>query len=225
MARMFTKIKVKALRWLLNDYVNAHLASREWHEEQFDYITDTGLAKRLSEEFMSARHIYKMLRAIEAEDWLQRAQVRVQVLMYASIYEAALHHVLFDQNATAPEVIQLTQRNTLKKISIPENSLKELHKHLEHDGREIIPSYHAVVPSDITKVRFDAKANCAFNLGIIDNDLRDDLIEIYAARNAIHIHAEIRKSQKYELNLAKKSYRRMKPFAEQLRTYCNAINT
>lgn len=51
----------------------------------------------------------------------------------------------------------------------------------------------------LTQVRFDRKVRCARALGIVDEDLSGDLIAIYDARNAIHIHAEIRKGVEYEL--------------------------
>jgi hypothetical protein len=65
-------------------------------------------------------------------------------------------------------------------------------------------------------VRFDRKAECAFQLGFIEDWLRDDLIEFYEARNSIHIHAEIRKSLKYQLDLSRDAYRRLQPFKEQI---------
>jgi hypothetical protein len=75
----------------------------------------------------------------------------------------------------------------------------------------------------VTKVRFDKKAECAFNLGLIEDWLRDELIEIYEARNAIHIHAEIKKSIDYQLELSKNAYRRMRPFVDQIRASLPAI--
>jgi hypothetical protein len=51
---------------------------------------------------------------------------------------------------------------------------------------------------------------------LIDDWLKDEIIEFYEARNAIHIHAEIRKSLDYQLDLSKRAYRRMEPFIEQI---------
>ena len=212
------------IREPLKKYVQAHIANEEWHEKAFDFISDKDLARRISEEFIAARYVYKLLEAISADEWLQKAQIRIQVFMYASIYEAVLHHVLFSLLPECTEVQRLTEYNQLKKISIPENKLSILNKHLEHDGKDIIPSFQGVGRTDETKVRFDAKAKCAASLGIIQEDLKDDLIEIYEARNAIHIHAEIRKSINYQLDLSKISYWRMQPFLEQVRGFVNSLN-
>lgn len=203
-------------------YVAAHVADEAWHVAYFDFIGNAPLAQRLGEEFISTRYIYKLLEGLEADDWMLRSQIRLQVMSYASIYEAVLHHLLFDCLGAEPQVIALTEFSTKKQISIPPASLALLEKHLEHDGKKIIPTYEAVGKTDDTKVRFDRKAECAAALGIIEPWLMRELIEFYEARNAIHIHAEIRKSLIYQLDLSKRAYLRMQPFKEQLSTWRSA---
>ena len=200
----------------INAYVSAHVADEAWHVSYFDFVDSKALAQRLGEEFISTRYIYKILEGLEADDWMLRSQIRLQVMSYASIYEAVLHHLLFDVLGTEPQVVALTEFPTKKQISIPQASFAILEKHLEHDGKKIIPTYEAVGKSDETKVRFDKKAECACALRMIEPWLKDELIEFYEARNAIHIHAEIRKSLNYQLNLSKRAYLRMLPFKEQL---------
>ncbi|MGE8218473.1 MAG: hypothetical protein ACN6OU_01810 [Stenotrophomonas acidaminiphila] len=197
-------------------YINAHLEDEAWHLSYFDFLTDKNLARRLGEEFISTRYIYKYFEGIGAKDWLQRAQVRIQVLCYASIYEAVIHHLLFVNLATNPHVIALTEFPTKKQIFIPTDSLTALAKHLKHDGKDIIPMFEAVGKTEETKIRFDKKAKCAQALGIVEKWLSAELIEFYEARNAIHIHAEIRKSLSYEIDLARRAYMRLLPFKEQI---------
>lgn len=222
--KFVTKVKVIILKYLLNDYVFAHLADESWYEKQFDYLSDPSLVKRLAEEYISARYIYKIFTSVDATGWKRKSQVRMQVLMYASIYEAVIHHILFTQiknNTTIDAMVNTTYK---KEYSIPGSSMSLLKKYLDHDGKMIIPCFNAPTKKDITKIRFDEKATCANKIGIITDELCKDLIEIYEARNAIHIHAEIRKSQNYEIELSRKSYRRMKIFNEQIRDYCKYNN-
>lgn len=203
-------------------YVKAHIADEAWHISYFDFVREPTLAKRLGEEFLSTRYIYKLLEGLEASDWLQRSQIRTQVLSYASIYEAVIHHVLFDLLPTEPTVVALMEFPTMKRISIPAESREALQQYLQHDGKAIIPSYEAVGKTDESKVRFDKKAECALGLGLIEPWLKDELIEFYEARNAIHIHAEIRKSLQYQLDLSRRAYMRLQPFREQVETALNA---
>ncbi|MDQ0802189.1 hypothetical protein [Arthrobacter sp. SLBN-112] len=110
----------------IEEYVNVHIGDESWHADYFSFVSDSTLAARLGEEFNSARYIYKMLEGVGANDWLQRAQIRIQVLQYASIYEAVLHHILFEDLATDPAVVALTEFPTNKKISIPASSQAQL---------------------------------------------------------------------------------------------------
>lgn len=200
----------------ISQYVGAHIADEDWHVAYFDFIGEPRLAKRLGEEFISIRYVYKLLEGLEADEWLLRAQIRMQVLSYASIYEAIIHHILFDVLTAQPQVVALTEFPTKKRISIPPASLALLEKHLEHDGKKIIPTYEVIGRTDKSKVRFDKKAECAEALGLIEGWLKDELVEFYEARNAIHIHAEIRKSLDYQLDLSKRAYWRMQPLKDQL---------
>jgi hypothetical protein len=201
----------------VNDYLKSHLADWEWHQNRFDFITDETLRDRLADEFISTRYVYKVLEGMAADSWLLRAQIRLQVLSYASIYEAVIHHVLFENLALNPDVKALTEYKTKKVISIPTDKKAMLAAALSHIGKDIIPTYEDVGNTDITKVRFDRKAECAEKLGLIETKLKDDIIEFYEARNAIHIHAEIKKSLDYQLELSKRAYQRMEPFVDQLR--------
>jgi len=208
----------KSVKDKITQYIGAHVANEAWHVSYFDFIGEANLAKRLGEEFISTRYIYKLLEGLEADDWLLRAQIRNQVLSYASIYEAVIHHILFDVLSTEPQVIGLTEFPTKKQIFIPPESMEVLERYLKHDGKKIIPTYEAIGRTDQSKVRFDKKAECATILGLIEPWLKDELIEFYEARNAIHIHAEIRKSLDYQLDLSKRAYWRMQPFKEQIVT-------
>jgi len=206
----------KQIKNAVEQYANAHIADYDWHKRFFSFIKDEALANRLAEEFIATRFIYKLLEGMEADGWLLRAEVRNQILAYASIYEAVLHHLLFDLLPDEPRVIALTEFKTFKRISIPRPNQVQLEKYLSHDGKKIVPTVAAVAKNDVSKVRFDAKAQCAFELGFIDEGLRDDLLEFYQARNAIHIHAEIRKGIGYEIKLSQRAYRRMERLRKQV---------
>jgi hypothetical protein len=200
----------------VEDYALGHLGDFNWHQKFFDFVKDATLASRLAEEFMAARFVYKILEGLKAKDWLMRTQIRTQILSYASIYEAVIHHILFDRLPSDPKVMALTRFPTNKGISIPAEHQRILQKYLSHDGKKIIPTYETTGRTDKSKVRFDSKAKCAFALGFIKEKLKDELVEIYEARNTIHIHAEIRKSLKYQLDLSRRAYMRMEPFRDQI---------
>lgn len=126
----------------IKGYIDGHLADWEWHKDRFSFISDQTLRNRLADEFISTRYVYKFLEGMAADDWLLRAQIRLQVLSYASIYEAVIHHILFDELSTNPKVQALTEFKTKKQISIPTSKKAALESALEHDGKEIIPTLY-----------------------------------------------------------------------------------
>lgn len=201
----------------IQSYLDAHLGGWDWHKQRFDFISDETLQSRLADELISTRYIYKILEGMNADEWLLRAQIRLQVLAYASIYEAVLHHILFTEMSSNKHVQALTEFETKKEISIPQSQRIILAKALKHAEKDIIPTYKSIAKTDITKVRFDKKAECAERLGLIDAKLKDEIIELYEARNAIHIHAEIKKNLDYQLDLSKRAYMRMEPFVMQIK--------
>jgi hypothetical protein len=73
----------------------------------------------------------------DLEHALLRAQIRLQVLSYASIYEAVLHHILFSNLASESAVIVLTEFPMKKIVSIPTASREALEKYLEHDAKRL----------------------------------------------------------------------------------------
>jgi len=206
----------KPIQEKVYEYVQKHLPNDEWYLSYFDFVTDADLRERLAEEFKAARSVYKLFRGIDASDWWLRAQVRIQILQYASIYEAVIHHILFDRLGAEESVRRLVEYSRLVRIDIPQHKQAALQRALDHDSKVIIPTYQGIGRTDVSKVRFDDKVSCAVGLGLIEEDLGNDLIATYEARNAIHLHAELRKNLTYELNMARTAYRRLAPFRSQL---------
>lgn len=195
----------------VNVYINKHLPDENWFDDFFDYIQDKSLSNRLAEEFKAIRYIYKFLEGMQADEWLKNAQIRIQIIYYASIYEGIIHYVLFDLFATDPIVLKLYETKTYKRISVS----KEL-DNLTHQGKKIYTTYDSITFKDIKQIRFEHKADAAYSLGLIDEILRDELKDIYALRNAIHLHAEIQRGISYEIEMSLMAYRRMQVFKLQV---------
>ncbi len=204
----------KAIRSDVLTYSQAHIGNEAWHTDFFDFIKNPVLKKRLGKEFWSARFIYKLLEGLHATKTLKRAQIKLQVLQYASIYEAVIHHLLFTKYKSHSLVKELLISTRQTAISISASSLKRLEKETRIPKKEISVIRKRPGKADITKIRFDRKADAAEKIGLITSSLRKELVELFTARNSIHIHAEIRKGIKYQIELSKMAYRRMKPFRD-----------
>lgn len=231
----------KEIRIYINEYCQRDLPNDEWYENEFGFIKSGNLRQRIIIEFKNARKIYKIFEGLVAEDELLLAEVRLQVLMYASIFESVIHYVLFDEYYKEdPRVKDLLIQNVCKPYSIPPAKIESIKKELEHNGKEIVPYFRTTQKRDITKVRFDEKCKVAESIGLIKQfklkekqlivneetgeiieieiaDFCSELIKIYEIRNAIHIHAEAKKEITYHLDLSILAYRRMRPFIDQIK--------
>jgi hypothetical protein len=193
------------------------------HIEFFSFLEDDpGLMKRVGEEYFSARYIYKLMEGLRIdEEWAKRAQVQLQVQQYASIYEACLHHLLFTRCSHRAEVQRLLSREILKPWTVRTDLAEELNAIGITEGRPVVAAITSDLKLSDTKVRFDHKANTAFAIGIIDEELAQELIDFYAARNMIHIHAELKRGSNWtwEIDFARQAYWRLQRFRDQVSTW------
>lgn len=199
------ELKTNIISYALRD-----LPNEEWHNKNFfPFITDTVLRNRLIIEFNNARIIYKIFEGLQAEDSLLLAQVKTQVIMYVSIQEAVLNYVLFNNYKTSSTVYNLLNQERLISVSIPTHQKSSLESLLVHNGEKLYTYYKRVKAIDQTKIRYDAKVNACFELGLISTQLRDDLILLYEYRNTVHIEAEIKKGFSYDLDMSFLAYKRV----------------
>jgi hypothetical protein len=208
----------KDLASRVDEYARSDLAGDlAWHVQRFSFLADDPpLRQRVGEEFYAARYLYKLLEGLRlAESWAQATQVRLQILQYASIYEACLHHVLFVTCEDEPEVRSLGIYRALKRYSVPAGALRQL----QHDGKEIIPAFESESKAPESKVRFEDKVDAAIALGAIERPLGAELKDLYEARNSIHLHAELKKDLSWSLELGRIAYRRMEPFCDELAAF------
>jgi len=197
-------------------YVVGHLPIKNETERMFSYIKDDDLRNRIIKEYFIARYVYKFFEGMKAENELLEAEIRLQVIMYANIYEAIIHHILFFVYNDCQLVKDLEYIKAPIEISIPKEKIEKIKNALEHDNKEIKTFYYDYKKRDITKVRFDDKAETAYQLGLIDESLKDELIYFYNLRNGIHLHAEIKKQIVWDIEMSKMAYWRIEKINQQI---------
>ena len=216
----------ETLKNAINDYCNCHLADDSWYNEEFEFIEDTAIRKRLVEEFKGIRFAYKLYEGLEATDENLIFEVRHQILAYASIYEAVIHYVLYSYYQNTLEFHEMQYHTVPTRMSFSEKQMDKVKKILAKQNEEILIYHYQERKKEETQVRFDDKCKAAEALGLIKKFVNDhgdtinlpvEIIEIYGYRNAIHLVAEQRKGIQYELDLSKTAYRRMRPFIDQIK--------
>ncbi|MDB5055736.1 MAG: hypothetical protein JWM44_3786 [Bacilli bacterium] len=208
----------------VKNYIYGHLPEKQWYDEKYyPFIKDTKLRDRLIIEFKNGRIIYKLFEGLQASDELLLAQIKTQVIMYVSIQEAVISHILFELYKESEIVLSLLFQDRPVEISIPKNKVKKLQELLSHDGKIVIPYYIKKKKVDKTKIRYDQKVNACYELNLIKENLRDDLIRLYEYRNTIHLEAEMKKNLEYDLVMGELAYKRVIGLSIELSETLNIV--
>ena len=208
-------------------YCESDLPEHGANQKMFSFILDKDLKDRIVAELEGARFAYKLFEGLQASDELMRFQVRSQLLSYASLYEASIEYVLYQYYADSSAVTEMGQFTALNRISIPTEKQATLQKELSHDGKTIIPCYEGIKRKEKNTIRFEEKVEAAVKLSLLwpflNNtdgryvDLPEELKTFYSYRNGIHLIAEKRKDIKYDIEMSKRAFWRLKPFCQQIK--------
>ncbi|MBP1614202.1 MAG: hypothetical protein H6Q13_1650 [Bacteroidetes bacterium] len=202
------------LKQEVEEYINKHHPNQKWWEQYFDnaFVNDQELSTRLVQEMMSIRTVYQLLEGLRAKDELLRAQTKIQIITYASIYEAVLHHILFKTDLIKNQEV----KKLLTKTKYVKRSLPDPYKNIAHNGEIIYTMAEVPITRDERYIKFEDILSAAKTINLINPDLFDSLLELYNLRNAIHLQAEIAKGVDYQLEISKKAHGLLKPFKRQI---------
>lgn len=202
------------LKQTVNEYVNKHHPNQKWWEQYFDttFISDPELSNRLVQEMMAIRSIYQLLEGLRVENELLRAQAKIQIITYASVYEAVLHHIIFHTALKNTSEVQ----GLLTYEKYVQRSLPYPNKDIIHCKEKIYTMAKVNGTKDERYIKFEEILLVAEKLKLIDQPLYKDLLELYNLRNAIHLQAEIKKGIKYELEIAQSAHGLLKSFKRHI---------
>jgi hypothetical protein len=89
----------------------------QWHVDQFLFISDIELRKRLGRAFYAARYVYKLMEAILAAGDELHPFVKFQIMQYASIYEAVISNLLWGRYKEHEQVKALETHLAYKPVA------------------------------------------------------------------------------------------------------------
>ena len=105
------------------EYCDRDLPSTEWYLDQFDFIEQDALRKRLALEFYAARYLYKLGEALKVSGAHMHAHVKFQIIQYASIYEAVIVYLLWNRFSEHGAVISIQFHKVFRKAATLPSSL------------------------------------------------------------------------------------------------------
>lgn len=185
----------------------------QWHIDQFAFIDDAELKKRLGRAFYSARYVGKLMEALLASGDEIHPFVKFQIMQYASIYEAVVSYLLWNRYIDHHEVKTLQTHKAYKPVS----ALGRLAK-MKYGHEDIFTCVYRDAKTPRNSIPFKDKVDCAVRIGFIDAAYAGDIKLIYELRNLAHIETEAEKQIEVELEQAKTGYWRIKPFLEKITT-------
>jgi hypothetical protein len=183
----------------------------KWHVDQFSFIPDVELQKRLGRAFYSARYIYKLMEALLAAGDEVHPFLKFQIMQYASIYEAVISNLLWGHYKEHAEVKELETHKAYKPI----NALGKLTS-MRYDQEELYTCVYRNAKTPKNSIPFKDKVDCAVRIGFLESAYSEDVKRLYELRNLAHIETEAEKQIEVEIEQAKTGYRRMRPFLEHI---------
>jgi hypothetical protein len=202
----------EAIRTSVYSYCKADLpGDLQWHVDQFSFITDIELQKRLGRAFYSARYISKLMEALFASSDEIHPFVKFQIMQYASIFEAVISYLLWNRYKDHAEVRTLQTHKAYKPVSALAS-----HASMRYDNETVFTCVYRNAKTPKNTIPFKDKVDCAVRIGFVDSAYAHDIKRTYELRNLAHIEAEAEKQVEVEIEHAKTGYWRMKPFLEKI---------
>lgn len=183
----------------------------DWYIDQFRFIPDIELRKRLGRAFYTARYVYKLMEALFVNGDEQHAFVKFQIMQYASVYEAVISNLLWGRYKDHPAVFALENHRVLKEVPGFSKSMSA-----KFDGDEAHISVYRPTKKQRNSISFGDKVDCAVKVGFVEDTYAEEIKKLYALRNLAHIENEAGKQIEVEIEQSKQAYWRMQPFLQHI---------
>ena len=195
----------------INAYCKRDLGDLQWHIDQFSFIANVDLQRKLGRAFYSARYVYKLMEALFATGDERHAFVKFQIMQYASIYEAVISYLLWNRYKNNPEVIRLQTHKAYKRVYAFASITS-----MSYDSEEVFPCVYRNETTRRDSIAFPDKVDCAIRIGFVEEKYSAEIKSLYKLRNLAHLETEAEKQIEVEIEQAKNGYWRMKPFLEKI---------
>jgi hypothetical protein len=183
----------------------------QWHVDQFSFIENLELRKRLGRAFYSARYVYKVMEAILATGDEIHPFVKFQIVQYAAIYEAVITNLLWGRYKEHDEVKALETHRAYKPVAALGSKTS-----MKYGEEDLFTCVYRDAKTPKNSIPFRDKVDCAVRIGFVEASYAEDIKHLYELRNLAHIETEAEKQIEIEIEHAKKGYWRMRPFVEHI---------
>lgn len=201
-------------------YVSAHLIDEPGVRNGFSFIHEADLVDLIVLELRSARYIYRLMEMLDLKDTFSHPFCKFQVVQYAGVFEAAIDHLVFDRKYA----------NT-KLASEVENLRSKMESHetlaavsgLAANARLSVAGVEAQIAivkksrKPRINIRFEERLAACNELGLVDDKLSAEILDIYKKRHSVHLSAKLKSAITIELSDGKRGFRRINGFCENVK--------
>lgn len=145
--------------------------------------------------------------------------VKFQVMQYASIYEAVITYLLWNNFKDHEEVAALQTHKAYKPISALANLTT-----IKYGEEQVFTCVYKNEKTPKNSIPFGDKVDCSVRIGFVDAMYAQDIKNVYTLRNMAHIETEAKKQIEIEIEHAKLGYWRMQPFLERIESFLNSTS-
>lgn len=187
----------------------------EWFVSYFSFLNDTTVEQQLGDAFYQARFMYKLMNALKLPLAKQRGIVKFQIVQYASICEAILDiAILKFFKEDAEESFSVTE---LVKY---QNALSSDTK-ITCAGTTLVLCKEKKKKGDLKRTRVDYKTKYAVSKGLITQNTKNAVDNLYDLRNNIHILKAANSQYTPKLREAKDAFVLMQDFVNEIKNFYN----
>lgn len=224
--RQDTHEQAKYIHWFCQNHMDTHTSNLKL----FDFIDDDALKTRIAKELYVARYFCKLQFAFKPV-WNQESFelfgcLKLQIVQYGGIFEAIIvyflrkniDHVAVRNKTKTPEYIH--QEGALAKgVSIQQQDKKS--------GQ--IESLYLCKKKESYKnvelLRMEEKLEAAVEIGIISDQTKKSILNIYNLRNSVHIQKAAKNEIELEIDHCKNAFSTFWEFLEEIRKYLEYSET
>ncbi|MFO0860080.1 MAG: hypothetical protein U0570_05945 [Phycisphaerales bacterium] len=208
------------VRRIVNDYLFKHIVPKhvrprprtamEWFVDRFAFIDDETLRKHLAEALYQARYLGRFHEALDLRGDFNRAFIKAQVALYASIFEAIIDYYL-DKNFEHPAVVKLLTQSEFVPLDALASDISLSQKHVAGDIPLAVCKMKSV-KRPLHLAQFSDRVDAAHSIGLVPAAMVEFLKTLYQSRNAIHVLNAARKDLKPDAKESSEAFEHIKSF-------------
>jgi hypothetical protein len=147
----------------------------------FDFIENKTLRKNLEKSYKETVFVKNLGDKLSINFTDAHPLNEIQILHYASIYEAIIDYVL--ENYYKDEIACLLKERILKDTDV----CKSIEIKCLADSENLYLCKAKIIKKKLYQIKFEHRIKKAVDLGLVDSSSQADIVKLYDYRNHIHI--------------------------------------